>query len=451
MSIQNFGPSIRFKSRDQKYSTFTKALAGLIMLSFLIQLFTHIIRSNTLLAIFFLLISLIMILTKAKIMKLELSISSLWLLAFAALIFSFSRTEFDINVYTDIVAFFSCIIMLLCCGSKKDTFALSLKVIRFFAIFYGISIWIQILFPFFYRVYLTFLPERSANSIVTFQNNITNFTGFSSNPAYTAGHLVAGILLLITGYRDNISKRSKRREVYFILFLFISLLMTGKRAHLLFLLCSFAVIYLVPSSINKKLKKINYLIIALLTLVALFFALKDFLVAIPAFARIVETIDGLINGVDVTNNRNILYKFGWQLFFQNPWFGVGWGNYRNNTVGNVTQIYTIDTHNIYLQMLCEMGVVGFLFMIIPMIAFFVSTCHSTKRAYKNKYQHIREWNSLLFFSLGYQTFFLLYGMTGNPLYDYNFLLLYFFSCSICIAYKRCERKEKVLLSLCNVI
>jgi hypothetical protein len=43
------------------------------------------------------------------------------------------------------------------------------------------------------------------------------------------------------------------------------------------------------------------------------------------------------------------------------------------------------------------------------------------------------WRNVLFFSFAYQTFFLLYGLTGNPLYDTQTAMIYFFSCSIAVA------------------
>ena len=185
---------------------------------------------------------------------------------------------------------------------------------------------------------------------------------------------------------------------------------------------------------SKKFTRISKVLLAVaIGIVALLF-LGEFFSAIPAFSRIAASIVGLISGNDISNNRAKLYEFAIRLFVENPLFGVGWGQYRVKTVGNVTLIETIETHNIYLQMLCEMGIIGFSCMIVPMI-------NSLRLALKNVKESISEkepiiWKSLLLFSLGYQVFFCVYGLTGNPLYDHNCLLMYLMAIMIGIVYQR---------------
>ena len=62
-------------------------------------------------------------------------------------------------------------------------------------------------------------------------------------------------------------------------------------------------------------------------------------------------------------NRNWDYAF--QQIFEHPILGVGYGNYENPSTGEVYP------HNIILEILCEMGIFGFLFIsFVVVVAFF---------------------------------------------------------------------------------
>ena len=91
-------------------------------------------------------------------------------------------------------------------------------------------------------------------------------------------------------------------------------------------------------------------------------------------------------------------------------------------------------HNIYLQILAECGIVGLVAYVSMFASFFVATLRLMKKQLKKP---DRIMMPLLRFSLFTQIYILLYGMVGNPIYDYNFLIWYILS--ICIVL--CVRKE----------
>ena len=47
------------------------------------------------------------------------------------------------------------------------------------------------------------------------------------------------------------------------------------------------------------------------------------------------------------------------------------------------------------------------------------------------------------YAAGYQLFFVLYGFTGNPLYDYNYAIMYFVSCAMTAAISAEMRKVTI--------
>ena len=128
---------------------------------------------------------------------------------------------------------------------------------------------------------------------------------------------------------------------------------------------------------------------------------------------------------DTLSGRTLLYALAMRLFGRSPVLGIGWGNFRAYTQGifSMSSGSTYEAHNVYLQMLCETGVVGASVFIITVLA----TLFYGIRKYRSKIaeeQRDSEFYKLQF-GLYLQLFFLLYCMSGNPLYDYNFLITYF--------------------------
>ena len=129
---------------------------------------------------------------------------------------------------------------------------------------------------------------------------------------------------------------------------------------------------------------------------------------------------------DVTlSGRTFLYELAFSFFKNQPFLGIGWGNYRAYTLGifSLTSGTTFEVHNVYLQLLCETGIIGLAAFLIAVIATLVygvkkyrgllTACDRNERFYAVR------------FGLYLQFFFLAYCMSGNPLYDYNFLITYF--------------------------
>lgn len=365
----------------------------------------------------------------------KLNVVTLWWIAVIAVALSTFRTSFDINIYVDVYMLAICVIFISFCGRNSKVFDLSIKIMLLFSFFYTISIWIQILMPGVYRIFLGLIPERSSSYITEFSASNIGYTGFTTNPGFTAGYIVVGLLCLISKYlyRKILKRKTKILSIIAIFFMIIGLFLTGKRGHLLAFIVAAIAMYLFSTRGKEKLNRFGYVLVAVAIAAVVLIFLGEFLTFIPGISRISSSIVGLINGEDISNNRSTFYAFAIALFKENPILGVGWGQYRLLTVGNVTLIRTIEVHNIYLQMLCEMGIVGFTCMVIPMLL-------SLRLAFKGLRVAVNiydmEWYSLLVFSVGYQIFFLLYGMTGNPLYDHNCMLMYMFSIMICVAYSR---------------
>jgi O-antigen ligase len=141
----------------------------------------------------------------------------------------------------------------------------------------------------------------------------------------------------------------------------------------------------------------------------------------PAINRIFESVQNVILSKDVEDvGRDQLWTQAMTYFRANKWLGIGWTNFKN--------IFTLrgtHVHNIYIQLLCETGIIGFSIFAF----FFVWNIRTTLRRIKTAKKGTCEY-SWLMLSLFMQIYFLLYGITGNPLYDVEETILYFFGAGI---------------------
>ena len=118
-----------------------------------------------------------------------------------------------------------------------------------------------------------------------------------------------------------------------------------------------------------------------------------------------------IESDDVSNGRFAMYSIAWNNIEKNFILGQGWGS--------SYILFSQGVHNIYIQLLYEIGIIGvFLF-----ILFFIFNLGCNIRDVKkciNKDERV-----VLVFCLYIQIVFLIYGMSGNPLFYYSTLLIYF--------------------------
>ena len=423
------------------------AIAMFVFSSFFMQYYVHIIKSFVL-YMFVIVVAavLIMSVSFSELKKSLKSICVFWYVAIICIAINIIRTPFDLNVYVDLITFLTCIIMVACCGKENKNFDLAMKIILLFSVYYAVSVWFQYLFPNMYNeVYLSWLPARPRKSIIKSVAENAGFVGFSTNAGYTASHIAAGVILTFSKLKNFSLKLKENLKKYgLLLFLLISMFMTGKRAACIFILGSLFCVLL--ALIEKKYRKttISVMIVIFVISIISIIVFRDSLVDVPFFGRIIETVEGLMNGKDVSSNRFTLYAFALKLFETNPIFGVGWCNFRRLGAGVITKVTELEAHNIYLQMLCEIGVIGFIIVLTPLLVFVLITYKQLKKCVSTGTNMSYEWRTLLAFSFGYQLYFLLCGLLDNTLYDHNYVLILFFCYAITMTRIResnCEMED----------
>ena len=232
------------------------------------------------------------------------------------------------------------------------------------------------------------------------------------------GTYITIVLLTVWAVFLTLNGHEKKRKYIMIagIATVIALLLTSKRAHLLFGVATLIVVYYVVNPEKRLLKSFKLMMAAVAALIGLNF-LMDY---VPDIARVFERFQ-----TAGSDNASLLRILMWDrarsIFNQNPILGIGWYGFRYKSGLSTLTGATAGCHNIYLELLCETGLLGFCVFIMAMASSIVITWKNIN--YLSHQERDVELTSIklaLSVSFAIQFFVLLYGMTGNPIYDSTF-------------------------------
>lgn len=273
-----------------------------------------------------------------------------------------------------------------------------------------------------------FFRELYINQILPFLDSIPGslskshylYSGF--NPGLTTHYSTNGMYISIfclLFFIEYLNSKSKKDFIK-LLIAFIALLIVGKKGATFFTVLSFIISYFVINR-DKISKKIGRFFLLTASLILAFYISLSFIPQVTiVFDRFINTIN---TGGDLLTGRGQFYSLALRIWNNNLLFGCGWGNFSNYYQMELLHIFKVDyldAHNVYLQLLCETGLIGASLIIGIMIYCYIGTIRKLKEKYTN--------NNWIKFSFAFQTFFLLYCFSGNPLYDAQCYIIYF----ICI-------------------
>ena len=246
---------------------------------------------------------------------------------------------------------------------------------------------------------------------------------YSQNGIYMAISLCASFALLFMKSHKNILWR-----VLLLSAVFFALILTGKRGVLIFSVFAMLISYV----ICKKGAFANKLITVLFILSSMSLVIYVLSFYIEGVASAFERITAMFltenEASDVSNGRFKLYAIAWNFFKESPVLGIGWREFSKEAVNFYNQDSVLrDAHNVFLQLLCETGIIGFLIFITLFISAITQTIQLVVKSTKNMLYLSDKTKIALIFSLCYQVFFLAYCITGNPLYDLETVYVYIIS------------------------
>lgn len=333
------------------------------------------------------------------------------------------------------------IIIMIALKGRNEWQSYFIKTVRFFT---GIHAFFTIFFYVFKGLYLNvfvkLIPGAGVYLISKFNDGcMPGITGhYSTNGIYLGIGFVFFANDLIT--KNYNSQNEKIKAVCKALFVLLALVLTTKRAHILFGVIVCFVIYYFYNS-DKKVSRWFYIIGAVIGLAVLVIIMAPI---VPAVGNMVNRFVNA-DGGELSNGRIWFWEFALEKFRQNPVFGIGWGgfkHYYHMRIGDYSSTSTtVDAHNVYLQILCEMGIVGFVVFLCAVSATFKTTWSALKRVCKNKRKYSNSVINELTLSIGMQVFFVLYCFTGNCLYDCEFFFVYAISCAM--AFNKAETLKEI--------
>lgn len=185
------------------------------------------------------------------------------------------------------------------------------------------------------------------------------------------------------------------------LIVMVALMMTGKRT-LFIIPIAVLLIYVILFSKNNKFIKL-----AGVGLGITIFIIGAY-VLVPGASLIINRI---VNSEgDVLSGREVFWNYAMEMFRQNPLFGKGFLSFNDYAFYRGFRYYgerwNYQAHNVYIQLLAETGIVGFLLMTLLIILMLFKIIFVVKE--KPVF-----WNILLIYWI---ILFGVYSFTGNTLY-----------------------------------
>lgn len=244
----------------------------------------------------------------------------------------------------------------------------------------------------------------------------------------------------IIAYSNITMKKNVKINMMLIIVYFVGILLEQRRSEFICYLCMFIII----SFINRK-NKINISrIIAIITIVLICVFIINRINSLGYLLRFTETIkilfgDTTINTNELTSNRLLLWGNALREFKKSPIFGIGWGMFQTiNTNGN------LNTHNLFIQLLCETGLIGFILILVPLFSLYFESYKLLKKT-----QIINcdcSIKSMINLSFGMQTYFWMLNFMDPTFYKNMYCIIMCFCVvfvNYCKEYLRNFNNEKI--------
>lgn len=291
-------------------------------------------------------------------------------------------------------AFFACLFIF--SYSKRNLTQLFIKWVYYVSIVVVLSSIIQFIFPeWFNDLMQQFMKDDPYERLMwSFEvdNTFAGLCAYTPNTTFSAA-IVFGISFLnIADKKEKPIWKNQLLNLALIAISVFSIVICSKRGIFVAAFAGFAVLmfYLYIGK-NFVFKFIGCVLLSVAIFVLLY-RTNDF---------VAEFLNRFVSD-DFMTGRDLIYKDLLTAFVDgNVLFGRG--------TASTYEIAEAGAHNIYIQILCDHGIV----LSIP---YFVLLIQNYRLAFKNKCP----------ISIFIQTLFLVYGLSGNPLYSNMFMLIYVF-------------------------
>lgn len=308
-----------------------------------------------------------------------------------------------------------------------------IKLVRIFTFIHIVATFFCFLFPNIYLTYILPLYPDTRNELM-YQFNHKQVAGITQHYSTNALYLVIGLIFnSIQLFYKGKSKKIRVNNIIIYILNTIALLLTGKRGMVLYYIISAILMLLIinKGNIFKTIWKLLPMVIGTIILISILS------ISIPSITNPFTKILEATHDESVFNSREILWNEAKELFKRHPIFGIGWGDYKyeyNLDIINKEREY-MQVHCIYLQVLCETGVVGFTIFVLILLRLGFIAFKDFRKFLDNKY---------IFVFLMFYNYFILEGITGNPIYDIQIYISFYMTVAMFLnIHYLIKNKEKI--------
>lgn len=240
------------------------------------------------------------------------------------------------------------------------------------------------------------------------------------------GTYISIVLIVLIAYFFTLKKGDNRRRLPIVVLCCISiiaLLLTGKRAHLLFTVATSIILYYVANPKQRVGKTFKLMAVC----GVLCFVISLLIEYVPQLAY---TFDRLQNvGTDSASmNRIIMWQYATKMINNAPIFGVGWWGFRYEAgIINILDDAVTGCHNIYLEITANCGFVGLIILMVSVLSSLIASLKNI--GYCLGDELLDDYTVPILASTAIQIFCLMYGFTGNVIFDRTF---HFYMVAICV-------------------
>lgn len=368
-----------------------------------------------------------------------------WVLYLIAVLLSLSRRSVTTPLLFDALIIIFTIINIIIARKAVLDLKVGISFLYSVGIINCIAVFIQFVLKDNYNNIYWNLFSKSWHEYVQKYYGRGYFTGLQAVPGHAAGFIIFSIGILASGiFLRSYATRKKQNLWSYIalIMLFIALLLTGKKGVLVSGIIAIAFIAAILTLEKKQGIKLIALMIGMIIAyyIIKYYSLKY--ANIPIFYRLSQFFVAMSEGNEgvLTTGRNYLYAYAIEQWSKHKWFGIGWRAFRDYTVAVYNYPSKHDVNLDYLQFLCESGIVGFIFIMIPIVITLRKTILVLKKILKNSVSFDEK--KIVLSASFIQFYTVIYAFFEIPFYDKVFFGIYAFSCIVIhSAYKAYSKRE----------
>ena len=361
--------------------------------------------------------------------KIKLYISAVSLLwsAFVGMLCVSYIYSVDKSATLNYIIFFAVAISLLFMDFTEDATEMIIKIIQIIAFVYAVSILISVVIPNCMNDYFWFIVNPTGSGAVrkalTAELKLGVYSGFAREKAVAGLIMNSGIATVFAVYFSR--SKLKKFDIITLICCVCALMLTGKRTLFAISIVLFAVFLLLSDIQGKAVKLFSFAVIALAAAVFI-------LAFVPTMSIVIERFLD-IESIETGSGRvTILWPYADSMFELSPIVGLGFGSYNlfayRRGMRSFGEMWNYHAHNVYKQVLGELGIVGLSILVCAIITSVVLTI-----IYLNKSKNGTLAKKHLVFSLYIQLLFAIYSFTGNCIYQNNQVYFWFFAIAVALS------------------